>query len=730
MQSQESTEKIDAKVTVSKIEMLLGLLTFALHYSLNNKAVQDLFKLINLFLNCDVLPDTLYHINKLFSSDDSIEYHGVCPNCNGFRKKFNKKKTRKIYCPKCKKYFSVKSQTANFFVILNVEDKIKKLLENNSNYYMKIMNEKLVFDGNIKDITLSKEYLKFRNSLPPDELKSYASCIFNSDGSPVFKSSNNSIWPIQIILNELPIDVRLNNPITWALWFGKSKPNMNIFLEAFVESMNKFSEKGIDCKINGKTENIKLYAICSAVDSQARAPMQGLKLFNGKYGCGWCYHEGVPVKQKKKKVIKYPLLNYIPKKRTEKETKQHIKLLKDAKKNKKQSVTDIFGINKESPLVKLKKFKIIRGFVPDVMHCVFLGVCKQFANYWFSVKKKPFSLNKDKINFINNLLNKIRVPKIVNRLSRTIFERKHWKSRDWENFLLYYSVPVLSKIQGFKKYVEHWSLLVEAIKILIKNEITRDQLILADSKLKDFIAQTQQLYGAKSMTYNVHQLSHLVQSVIDFGPLLSHSCYAFESGNGKILKMVKSSNGVVPQVCRTLQFEECAAILKEKVDLIQDSPIKDFANYLKNSHYTSKSIKFDNSGIRYFGKSFFVKQKWKNELSLSENSNCFRRMYKENCLHSSDIGNWTRSDNSIALTQEGIVQIVEFLVDYNDEKEFTICKQINAENALFTEGSIKLVTNIDDELIAIPTTSIIKPAVLIRTNEESYICDIPSVLNH
>lgn len=89
------------------------------------------------------------------------------------------------------------------------------------------MNQDSIFDGSVNDITNSREYLKFRNSVPQNVKKSYASCLFNSDGSPVFKSSKNSIWPIQIILNELPAEVRMNSPVTWALWFGRDKPNMD-----------------------------------------------------------------------------------------------------------------------------------------------------------------------------------------------------------------------------------------------------------------------------------------------------------------------------------------------------------------------------------------------------------------------------------------------------------------------------------------------------------------------
>ena len=50
----------------------------------------------------------------------------------------------------------------------------------------------------------------------------------------------------------------------------------------------------------------------------------------------------------------------------------------------------------------------------------------------------------------------IKVPNQLARLSRSIYDRKFCKSREWENWLLYFSLPVLKDITGFEKYVEHW----------------------------------------------------------------------------------------------------------------------------------------------------------------------------------------------------------------------------------------------------------------------------------
>lgn len=101
-------------------------------------------------------------------------------------------------------------------------------------------------------------------------------------------------------------------------------------------------------------------------------------------------------------------------------------------------------------------------------------------------------------------------------------------------------------------YLKHWSLLVQAFYLLQKNCITSDDLLTADRLLKQFVAETEYYYGADAMSFNVHQLTHVCQSVADWGPLWSHSGYGFESGNGRIVRTVHAAKGVISQVCRNM----------------------------------------------------------------------------------------------------------------------------------------------------------------------------------
>ncbi|KAL7292616.1 hypothetical protein TKK_0013746 [Trichogramma kaykai] len=141
------------------------------------------------------------------------------------------------------------------------------------------------------------------------------------------------------------------------------------------------------------------------------------------------------------------------------------------------------------------------------------------------------------------------------------------------------------------------------------------------------------------MTFNIHQLLHLVQSVADLGPLWAHHGYPFEDGNGQLVKTVKSAKGVLHQICRSINFKRCITVI-------------------------------------YFGKSHKV-DIWVSKLSLLEEfSESFVRMVKNECLFSSTVRK--RTDDSFAQTKNGMfIKIEEFIIDSLEKKEYTLCKQIN-----------------------------------------------------
>ena len=114
--------------------------------------------------------------------------------------------------------------------------------------------------------------------------------------------------------------------------------------------------------------------------------------------------------------------------------------------------------------------------------------------------------------------------------------RWFFKASEWRAWLLHYSPVVLKGIQTRKNY-KHWLLLVYAMNILPSDQLTEPILSNVESLLINFVIQYENLYGPQNMSYNVHQLLHIVDSVRNWGPLWYNSAFPFESMNGKLLKL-------------------------------------------------------------------------------------------------------------------------------------------------------------------------------------------------
>ncbi|KAL1433256.1 hypothetical protein MTO96_012718 [Rhipicephalus appendiculatus] len=80
----------------------------------------------------------------------------------------------------------------------------------------------------------------------------------SADGSPDFNSSKFSIWPLQVIINELSPGLRSKNVAVSMLWYGQSHPEMSLVLEAFAKQMETLAETVADWTCDGETYNSKV----------------------------------------------------------------------------------------------------------------------------------------------------------------------------------------------------------------------------------------------------------------------------------------------------------------------------------------------------------------------------------------------------------------------------------------------------------------------------------------
>ena len=360
--------------------------------------------------------------------------------------------------------------SASFFVNVPIAPQIQALLEspqiqNSMSYrFQRSQNEHVISD--IYDGEMYKNLSKPGGILSdPNNL----SFNFSFDGSPVYKSSKFSIWPIQLHLNELPPKMRFQNVVLAGLWFGAHEPVMSIFLKPFVDQAKILACKGVSWRKDGTCVNSKIVGLCCCVDSKARPTMQNTKQFNGYFGCGFCLHPGTLVENQ----VKYTVTT------TEYPEREAKKMLADMEQAVAQNRT-IRGVKGPSPLINLPYFDIVRGFVPDYMHAVLLGVIRQLTELLLSKSDQTYYIGSpNSMRVIENRIKDIKPPHLITRLPRPLAEFKYWKASEWRAWLLFYILPVLNGMLQ-PHYLKHLGLLVSAVFLLLKENITFQDLNKAD----------------------------------------------------------------------------------------------------------------------------------------------------------------------------------------------------------------------------------------------------------
>lgn len=255
-----------------------------------------------------------------------------------------------------------------------------------------------------------------------------------------------------------------------SVYLGSKKPIMNEYLKPFVRESASLFNDGFEYVYGGSTFHKKCRILLGVCDSVERPELRGSKTFRGIYGCGLCKHEGEEIAKGKGYVRIYPIDDngnaHGEGLRSHLETLTHPDLREK-------------GIKHRSALCDIPGFDIIRCLDVDWMHCVPLGVVRQFLKLWFdnSYAEKDFYLGSN-IEAIDKILLTFTLSMDVSRTPRKMSDRVHFKAHELVIWLLFYSLPVLDLFLP-KKYVKHWSLLVEAISILLKTSILETEVYYA-----------------------------------------------------------------------------------------------------------------------------------------------------------------------------------------------------------------------------------------------------------
>jgi len=148
-------------------------------------------------------------------------------------------------------------------------------------------NTEDIYDGNIfKELCAGDGFLSNFNNI---------SFFMYFDGVALFKSSSFSIWPVYLTINELKYELRTKkeNTIIAGIWFGKSKPNPNLFLDPMREKLSMLENEGANMELpNGDKIRVQGKLIGAVGDMPAKSALMRFKQFKGAFSCFHCLDKG------------------------------------------------------------------------------------------------------------------------------------------------------------------------------------------------------------------------------------------------------------------------------------------------------------------------------------------------------------------------------------------------------------------------------------------------------
>lgn len=536
-------------------EAIGSLFEYFIKHNISFEALEDLAALMNRMPGTQIaLPTSRYLLFKEMQSKIKFK-------CSTYR-----------YCAPCKKYSEsnffakasmpcetcsrdIKLDSFGSYIHINMEAQIKKIVLENWATIVEYSQHRAVDDRieDVRDGDLLKQILAKNGN------GNILTFTFNTDGVKYEKSNAKSIWPLQLICNFLPPSIRfnLNNIIIAGLFWGEKKPNVLQFFRPFSEEAEKMELDGFI--INGVS--FKVFFTHGTFDLPAKAQMLNMKQFNGYYSCGYCHHPGTTVN----KQAKYTNIEPSAESRTHEEIAEIMETIKF-----KENMC-IQGIKGLSPLASFRNFDLVHSLCIDYMHNVLIGVVATLLDLWLSPSshEKPYYISPKNKPGLDKLILKLKLCQSISRKPRSMAFRKQFKASEYRSMLLYYLGICLTGLLD-RKYIDHFRLLSSSIYKMLGTQISQDDLIEADQKLKKFVKLFEEYYGSDQMNMNIHLLVHIPECVKTAGPLWCFSMFSFEGNNGVLRKYFHGTSEIISQIALRYLLKESMSERKSNHNTAKD----------------------------------------------------------------------------------------------------------------------------------------------------------------
>lgn len=374
--------------------------------------------------------------------------------------------------------------------------------------------------------------------------------ILNVDWFQPYTHTVYSVGVIYLTIMNLPRTLRYKreNIIIIGIIPGPSEPahDINSFLHPLIDELLHF-RSGIKLRVHAPSgyieENVKCALLCISCDLPAGRKSCGFLSHSARLGCSRCLKE-FPGGVGSQDYSGFDRQQWSP--RTDKEHRLNVHKIKECKTITEQRKAESTLGCRYSVFLDLPYFNAPRFLIIDPMHNLFLGTGKRMITLWI----KEGWLSSNHFIQIQSLVDKMIVPSDIGRIPHKIQSGfSGFKADQFKTWITVFSIPALYEILP-SNHFECWRHFVLACRILCKQSLSKNDIMLADSLLIYFCKRVENMFGSSCITPNMHMHGHLKDVLLDFGPVQEFWCYSFERYNGILGNQPTNNREVESQLLR------------------------------------------------------------------------------------------------------------------------------------------------------------------------------------
>ncbi|CAG8570595.1 12994_t:CDS:10 [Ambispora leptoticha] len=212
----------------------------------------------------------------------------------------------------------------------------------------------------------------------------------------------------------------------------------------------------------------------------------------------------------------------------------------------------------ELPYIDIPRFTTI-----DPMHNIFLGTSKRIMQRAWMNDNFP-KIGIKQLYEIQSLIDATPLPVDMGRINFKITSGFNALTADqWKTWVLIYSTYVLHQFLD-EADRQCWQAFVTAVSIWSQRIITEAEIEAGHITMMAFLQYSEQIYGKRFCTPNMHLHKHLRECMLDYGPWYSFWCFTYERYNGELGLFSNSNRNMELEVLENFNHQVYIQQIKAK----------------------------------------------------------------------------------------------------------------------------------------------------------------------